>query len=65
LRRAFERPDVTRVYAHSLLGNEASIRVMQKIGMTYVAPWSYKGLPGAEYEARLGAGPRSAPAKRP
>ena len=28
-----------------------SIRVMEKIGMTYAGPWSYRGLPGAEYEA--------------
>jgi len=62
---ALRRPDVTRVYAHALLSNGASIRVMQKIGMTYAAPWSYRGLPGAEYEARPGAGPHSAPAKRP
>jgi hypothetical protein len=24
---------------------------MEKIGMTYVGPWSYRGLAGAEYEA--------------
>jgi RimJ/RimL family protein N-acetyltransferase len=63
---ALRRPDVPRVYAHALLSNEASIRGMEKIGMTYAAPWSYRGLPGAEYEAwPAGAGPRSAPAKRP
>jgi RimJ/RimL family protein N-acetyltransferase len=49
---AFSRPGVTRVFAHSLLDNPGSIRVMEKIGMTYVGPWSYRGLPGAEYEAR-------------
>ena len=48
---AFSRPGITRVYAHSLLDNPGSIRVMEKIGMTYAAPWSYRGLPGAEYEA--------------
>lgn len=48
---AFASPDVTRVYAHSLLDNPGSIRVMEKIGMTYGGPWSYRGLPGAEYEA--------------
>jgi RimJ/RimL family protein N-acetyltransferase len=48
---AFARADVTRVYAHSLLDNPGSIRVMEKIGMTYAGPWSYRGLPGAEYEA--------------
>jgi RimJ/RimL family protein N-acetyltransferase len=62
---ALSRPDVIRAYAHALLSNPASIRVMQKIGMTYAAPWSYRGLPGAEYEARPGTGPLSAPAKRP
>ena len=62
---ALSRPDVTRVYAHALLSNPGSIRVMQKIGMTYAAPWSYRGVPGAEYEARPGTGPLSAPAKRP
>jgi RimJ/RimL family protein N-acetyltransferase len=63
---ALTRPDVVRVYAHALLSNGASIGVMRKIGMTYAAPWSYRGLPGAEYEAwPAGAGPRSAPAKRP
>ena len=63
---ALSRPDVVRVYAHALLSNGASIAVMKKIGMAYAAPWSYRGLPGAEYEAwPAGAGPRSAPAKRP
>jgi RimJ/RimL family protein N-acetyltransferase len=52
LREAFARPGVTRVYAHALLSNPGSIRVMEKIGMTYAGPWQYKGLPGAEYEAR-------------
>jgi RimJ/RimL family protein N-acetyltransferase len=51
LRDAFARPDIERVYAHSLLDNPASIAVMDKIGMTYAGPWSYRGLPGAEYEA--------------
>jgi RimJ/RimL family protein N-acetyltransferase len=51
LRAAFSRPGITRVYAHSLLDNPGSIRVMEKIGMTYVGPWCYRGLPGAEYEA--------------
>ena len=52
LAAALERADVERVYAHALLGNPASIRVMDKIGMRYVAPWEYRGLPGVEYEAR-------------
>jgi RimJ/RimL family protein N-acetyltransferase len=60
LRDAFARPGITRVYAHSLLDNPGSIRVMQKIGMTYAGPWSYRGLPGAEYEA-LAPSPPSGP----
>ncbi len=48
---ALSRPDVTRVYAHALLSNPGSLRVMQKIGMTFARDWDYKGLPGAEYEA--------------
>ncbi len=52
---ALERPDVTRVYAHALLSNPGSVRVIEKIGMTYAGPWEYKGLPGAEYEARPAA----------
>jgi RimJ/RimL family protein N-acetyltransferase len=51
LRDAFARPGIARVYAHSLLDNPGSIRVMEKIGMTYAGPWSYRGLPVAEYEA--------------
>jgi RimJ/RimL family protein N-acetyltransferase len=52
---ALERPEVTRVYAHALLSNPGSLRVMEKIGMTFARDWDYKGLPGAEYEARRGA----------
>jgi RimJ/RimL family protein N-acetyltransferase len=48
---ALSRPDVTRVYAHALDSNAASLRVMEKIGMRYAGPWEYKGLPGAEWEA--------------
>jgi RimJ/RimL family protein N-acetyltransferase len=55
LAAALERPDVTRVYAHALLSNPGSLRVMEKIGMTYAGAWDYKGLPGAEYEARPAA----------
>jgi RimJ/RimL family protein N-acetyltransferase len=78
---AMSRPDVSRVYAHALLSNRGSIRVMQKAGLSYARPWAYRGLPGAEYEARAPAvgaeyqarapvvgatpGPLSAPAKRP
>jgi RimJ/RimL family protein N-acetyltransferase len=51
LRDALARPEIERVYAHSLLDNPGSIAVMQKIGMTYAGPWSYRGLAGAEYEA--------------
>jgi RimJ/RimL family protein N-acetyltransferase len=65
LAATLRRHDVTRVYAHALLSNDASIRVMQRIGMTYAGLWTYRGLEGAEYEALPGTGPRSAPAKRP
>jgi RimJ/RimL family protein N-acetyltransferase len=51
---ALERPGVVRVYAHALHSNPGSIRVMEKIGMTYAGPWSYRGLEGAEYEALPG-----------
>jgi RimJ/RimL family protein N-acetyltransferase len=52
LRGGFSRPGIRRVYAHSLLDNLGSIRVMEKIGMTYAGLWTYRGLKGAEYEAR-------------
>jgi RimJ/RimL family protein N-acetyltransferase len=65
LAAALQRPDVMRVYAHALLSNPGSIRVMEKIGMSYAGLWTYRGLEGAEYEALPGTGPRSAPAKRP
>ena len=32
-----------RVYAHALLSNPGSIRVMEKIGMTYAGPWDVQG----------------------
>jgi RimJ/RimL family protein N-acetyltransferase len=48
---ALARPEVTRVYAHALESNPASLRVMEKIGMRYAGPWEYKGLRGAEWEA--------------
>jgi RimJ/RimL family protein N-acetyltransferase len=51
LSHALTRPGVRRVYAHALLSNPASLRVLEKIGMTYAGPWHYRGLPGAEYEA--------------
>ena len=54
LAHALGRPDVTRVYAHALLSNGESIRVLQRIGMTYAGLWTYMGLEGAEYEARPG-----------
>ena len=52
LAEARARPGVRRVYAHALLSNAASLRVLEKIGMAYAGPWAYRGLPGAEYEAR-------------
>jgi hypothetical protein len=41
------------------------IRRIRRRGPSHAGPWSYRGLPGAEYESRPGAGPHSAPAKRP
>ena len=38
-----------RVFAHSLSDNPASIRVLEKAGLTPVRPWSYRGLQGVEY----------------
>jgi RimJ/RimL family protein N-acetyltransferase len=51
LAEALARPGVGRVYAHALLSNVGSLRVLQRVGMTYAGPWAYRGLPGAEYEA--------------
>jgi RimJ/RimL family protein N-acetyltransferase len=70
LAEAMSRQDVSRVYAHALLSNRGSIRVMEKAGRRLRARGPTGGLPGAEYEARapfVGAtpGPLSAPAKRP
>ena len=61
---ALARPDVTRIYAHALLSNPGSLRVMDKIGMTYARPWEYRGLPGAEYEARRAPVGVPGPARR-
>jgi RimJ/RimL family protein N-acetyltransferase len=48
-----------RVFAHALTDNPASIRVLEKVGLTFVGPWSYRGLPGAEYAIERD-GPRPA-----
>ena len=44
-RRASRGRGCARVYAHALLSNPGSIRVMEKIGMTYARPWAYRGFP--------------------
>lgn len=49
---ALTRDGLLRVYAHALVANPGSIRVMEKVGLTYTGPWEYRGLPGAEYEVR-------------
>jgi len=49
IRHAFDVLGYRRVYSHSLTDNPASIRVMEKIGLVAVGPWSYRGLPGIEY----------------
>jgi RimJ/RimL family protein N-acetyltransferase len=51
-----------RVIAHTLDDNVASIRVLEKVGLKVAAPWSYHGLPGAEYAFE--AYPRRRPAGR-
>jgi RimJ/RimL family protein N-acetyltransferase len=43
---------VPRVFAHALETNAGSIAVMQRAGLRYVRPWSYKGLAGVEYAIR-------------
>ena len=61
LRDAFARPGIARVYAHSLLDNPASIRVMREdrhdLRRPVVLP---AGCPGAEYEALAPSGDRPA-----
>jgi RimJ/RimL family protein N-acetyltransferase len=45
-----------RVFGHALNDNPASIRVMEKAGLTPAGPWSYRGMDGVEYAiARDGA----------
>jgi RimJ/RimL family protein N-acetyltransferase len=51
LEAALAGGEADRVFAHALLSNRGSIRVLEKIGMRYAGPWAYRGLPGAEYEA--------------
>jgi RimJ/RimL family protein N-acetyltransferase len=46
-----------RVFAHSLNDNRASIRVLEKVGLTPVGPWEYRGLPGVEYAIERDASP--------
>ena len=46
-----------RIFAHTLNDNPASIRVLEKIGLTPAGPWSYRDMPGGEYAIeRDGAG---------
>jgi RimJ/RimL family protein N-acetyltransferase len=48
-----------RVFAHALNDNRASIRVMEKIGLTPAGPWSYRDMPGVEFAIeRDAAAPR-------
>jgi RimJ/RimL family protein N-acetyltransferase len=46
---AFEVLGYRRVVAHSLNDNPASLRVLEKVGLTVVGHWSYRGMPGVEY----------------
>ena len=49
-----------RVFAHALNDNPASIRVMEKAGLTPAGSWSYRGMPGVEYAIVRDGGPRPA-----
>jgi RimJ/RimL family protein N-acetyltransferase len=60
VRHALEVLGYRRVFAHALTDNPASIRVLEKVGLTFVGPWSYRGLPGAEYAIERD-GPRPSP----
>jgi RimJ/RimL family protein N-acetyltransferase len=48
-----------RVFAHALNANPASIRVMEKVGLTLAGPWSYRDMPGVEYAAERDHGRQS------
>ena len=50
--RALEAEGYRRVFAHALEDNTASIRVMEKVGLRYVGPWSYRGLAGVGVRPR-------------
>jgi RimJ/RimL family protein N-acetyltransferase len=50
--RAGLEDGVPRVFAHALETNAGSIAVMQRAGLRYAGPWSYKGLAGVEYAVR-------------
>ena len=45
-----------RVFGHALNDNPASIRVLEKAGLTPVGPWSYRDMPGVEYAIERGDG---------
>jgi RimJ/RimL family protein N-acetyltransferase len=45
-----------RVFGHALNDNPASIRVLEKAGLTPAGPWSYRDMPGVEYAIERGDG---------
>jgi RimJ/RimL family protein N-acetyltransferase len=51
-----------RVFAHALVENAASVRVLEKIGLVRSGPWSYRGMEGDEYaiERKTPARPQDA-----
>ncbi len=49
LRYGFEELDLTHIIAAALLENDASRRVLEKIGMTYEGKMSFRGLEAARY----------------
>ena len=57
VRHAFDVLGYRRVFAHALHENPASIRVMEKVGLQAVGPWSYRGMAGVEYAIERDGGP--------
>lgn len=50
----FEVLGFRRIFAHTLNDNPASIRVLEKIGLTVAGCWSYRDMPGVEYAIERG-----------
>jgi len=50
LKYGFEKKNLTRVVGKAAKENHASIRVLEKIGMTYCSEFNFDGVPGVKYE---------------